>query len=138
MLHGHGPRWRLVALPGTATGRASLVPCWVRRYRCTDCGDTCSVLPHGVVRHFLYSIASMIAAWLGTTPPPIGQGRSHDAVYARQGVDRLRPERHRSGRRRWRALRRWADRFLSNQPGTTWSQRVRAFLIDHALRGAAV
>ena len=137
-LHGHGPRWRLVALPGAAQGRARLVRCWVRRYRCTVCKATCSVLPDGVVLGLLYSTASMIAAWLGITPRPVGKGLPHDSVYAHQGVDRLRPERHRSGRRRWRCLRRWAQRFLTNQPGTTWSQRVQAFLIGHALRGAAM
>ena len=80
----------------------------------------------------------MIAVWLGIAERPIGKGLSHSEVYARQGVDRLRLEAHRSGQRRWRAPRRWADRHLADQPGTTWKQRMQAFLIDHALRGAAV
>lgn len=93
-----------MALPGVDDGPAALVKCWVRRYRCTVCGLPCSVLPEGVVMHFLYSLASIIAAWFGITAPPIGQGLDHDAVYARQGVERVRVERHRSGKRRWRAL----------------------------------
>ncbi len=127
-----------MALPGADDGPAELVKCWVRRYRCTVCGLPCSVLPEGVLKHFLYSLASIIAAWSGFTARPVGQGLDHDTVYARQGVDRLRVERRRSGGRRWRALRWWAERFLTTQPGTTWSQRVRAFLIEHALRGAAM
>lgn len=125
-------------IPGAGLGRCQLVTCWVRRFRCQICDKSCSVLPDGVVLGFTYSLASMIAVWLGITKKPIGKGLSHDEVYARQGVDRLRPEAHRSGRRRWRAPKRWADRRLTDRPGTTWQQRVQAFLIGHALRGAAM
>jgi len=87
---------------------------------------------------FTYSVGSMIAVWLGISEEPIGKGQSYDEVYAHQGVDRLRVESHRSGRRRWRAPKRWAEQLLTDQPGTTWKQRVQSFLIGHALRGAAV
>ena len=87
---------------------------------------------------FTYSFPSMVAVWLGVTERPIGRGLSHDEVYALQGVDRLHLEAGRSGGRRWRAPKRWADLLLTDQPGTTWKQRVQAFLIDHALRGAAM
>jgi hypothetical protein len=97
---------------------------------------TCSILPDGVILGFTYSLASRIAVWFGITRRPVGEGLSHDEVYALQGVDRLRIEAHRSGRRRWRAPKRWAEAHLADQPGTTWKQRVQAFLIDHALRGA--
>ena len=125
-------------IPGPAIGRCRFVRCWVRRFRCQACHKTCSVLPDGLILGFTYSIASMFAVWLGVAERPIGKGLSHDEVYALQGVDRLRPEAYRSGRRRWRAPKRWADRHLTDQPGTTWKQRVQAFLIDQALRGAAV
>lgn len=80
----------------------------------------------------------MIAVWLGIMKQPPGQGRSHDEVYALQGVDRLQREEGRSGGARWRAPKRWSERFLRDFPGTTWWQRVRAFLIEQALRGAAM
>lgn len=80
----------------------------------------------------------MVAVWLGITGPPVGHGMSSDEVYAHQGVDRLHCEGHRSGRRRWREPRRWAERHLTDQPGATWKQRVQAFLIGHALRGAVM
>ena len=137
-LYGHGPRTRSVVIPGPELGRCRLVTCWVRRFLCQACEKTFSVLPDGVLLGFTYSVASMIAAWLGITSRPVGEGLSHEEVYALQGVDRLRREAHRSGRKRWRALKRWADRHLADRPGTTWKQRVQAFLIDHALRGAAM
>ncbi len=87
---------------------------------------------------FTYSVASMIAVWLGIAEKPVGKALSHEEVYALQGVDRLSLEGQRSGGKRWRAPKRWAERRLSDQPGTTWKQRVQAFLIDHALRGAAM
>ena len=125
-------------IPTPDPGRCRLVTCWVRRFRCQRCGKSCSVLPDGVILGFTYSVASMIAVWLGIMKQPPGQGRSHDEVYALQGVDRLHLEAGRSGGRRWRAPKRWADLLLTDQPGTTWKQRVQAFLIDHALRGAAM
>jgi hypothetical protein len=137
-LYGHGPRWRSVVIPGLALGRCRFVTCWVRRFRCQRCGKTCSVLPDGVILGFTYGVAAMIAVWLGITGPPVGKGLSHEEVYALQGVDRLHLEAHRSGPVRWRQPKRWADRLLIDWPGTTWKHRVRAFLIDHARRGAAV
>lgn len=124
-------------IPGPTLERCRLVTCWVRRFRCRRCKKTCSVLPNGVVLGFVYSFDSMIAVWKDLAVPPFGGGLSHDEVYARQGVDRLRREAHRSGRRRWRAPKRWADRHLTDQPGTTWMQRAQSFLIAHALHGAA-
>jgi len=125
-------------IPGRDLGRCRLVTCWVRRFRCQRYGKPCSVLPDGVFLGFTCSVASIIAVWLGITKKPLGYGMSHDEVYALQGVDRLHLEAGRSGRRRWRAPKRWAERFLTDQPGTTWKQRVQAFLIDHAPRGSAM
>lgn len=125
-------------IPGPELGRCRFVTCWVRRFRCQVCRKTCSVLPDGVILGFTYSLASRIAVWLGITDKPVGNGLSHEEVYARQGVDRLSLEGHRSGRKRWRTPKRWAEHLLADQPGATWQQRVQAFLIDHALRGAAM
>ena len=137
-LYGHGPRWRSVVIPGSGLGRCRFVTCWVRRFRCQRCERTCSVLPDGVLLGFTYSVASMIAVWLGIAEKPVGKALSHEEVYALQGVDRLSLEGQRSGGKRWRAPKRWAERRLSDQPGTTWKQRVQAFLVDHARRGAAM
>jgi len=137
-LYGHGPRWRSVVIPAPMLGRCQLLICWVRRFRCQTCSNTCSVLPDGLILGFIYSCASMIAVWLGITRRPIGDGLSHEEVYALQGVDRLACEAHRSGRKRWRAPKRWAECHLIDQPGTTWKQRVQSFLISHTLHGAAM
>ncbi|MEZ4320792.1 MAG: hypothetical protein R3F61_25145 [Myxococcota bacterium] len=80
--------------------------CWVRRFQCQRCDKTCSILPDGVILGFPYSIASMIAVWLGIAERPVGNGLSHEEVYALQGVDRLQVEAHRSGGKRWRAPKR--------------------------------
>jgi hypothetical protein len=120
-------------IPSTTLGRCEILQCWVRRYRCQRCFKACSVLPTGVLLGFAYSVASMIAVWTGRARAPIGGGQTHAEVYARQGVDRLRP---RHGRIFWKAPRRWAERHLIDSPGATWQQRVQAFLIGHALRGA--
>jgi hypothetical protein len=66
----------------------------------------------------------------------IGRGLDDLAVYAHVGVDRLArtPEIHRTGRRRWRSLARWASKLSQWWPttavsGTTWRDRVAALLI---------
>lgn len=122
-------------IPSTILGHCEILQCWVRRYRCQRCRKTCSVLPTGVLLGFTYSFASMVAVWTGRASPPVGEGRTHAEVYARQGVDRLRPYHDRVF---WKAPRRWAERHLTDLPGATWLQRVQAFLIDHALRGATM
>lgn len=134
ILHGHGLRWRWVVLPPVRKkGRVRQVRCWVRRYRCTACGCCHSVLPEGVLPRYNYGLAVMVAAWLAAAPRPLGQGEAELAVWALLGLDRPRPERHRSGASRWRSLSRWAQRIPSWWPGrsasgSTWRQRVASLL----------
>lgn len=152
VLHGHGLRDRSVVLPGKSAARFLRV--WVRRFRCTACGRTCSVLPPGVIPGHLYSLFAVLTAWSLAAPRPLGAGLDDEAVYARQGVDRLTAERHHYGRARWRSLPRWAARLERWWParvvvGRTWRQRTQALLRrlvveggddwrGHAVRGAAM
>jgi hypothetical protein len=76
----------------------------------------------------------MVAVWLGI----VGRGQPHHEVYALQGVDRLKRERGRSGGRRWRTPKRWAERHLTDLSGTTWKQRVQAFLLERSPRVPAM
>ena len=130
VLQGHGCRRRQLALPARSESfRARLVWLVVRRFRCICCRGTCTVLPPGVHKSYLYSLFSILFAWIGALSPPLGQGCSESEVYALQGVDRLATERHRSGRTRWRSLSRWSrqvEAWWSSRPvqGETWRERV--------------
>jgi len=134
ILHGHGLRWRMVVLPPGKKGKkARWLRCWVRRYRCTACRCCQSVHPEGVLPHHAYSVALIVAAWLATVPPPLGQGQAELAVWALLGLDRPTPERHRAGAPRWRNLSRWAGQIPAWWPGrsasgSTWRQRVSSLL----------
>lgn len=150
VLHGHGLRDREVVLPGLESAR--LLRVWVRRFRCTACTATCSVLPPGVLPGHLYSLFAILKAWWLGARRPVGEGLGDGPVYARQGVDRLTPERHQRGRPRWRSLVRWAARIDAWWPGravtgVTWRHRVEGLLagllavgvddwLVHAVRGA--
>jgi hypothetical protein len=134
ILHGHGVRWRMVVLPpGNEDKQARWCRCWVRRFRCTACGCCHSVLPEGVLLHHAYGLAVIVAAWMASVPPPLGQGHAELAVWALLGLDRPTPEKHRSGPGRWRSLSRWTRQFAAWWPGrsasgSTWKQRVSSLL----------
>jgi len=142
VLHGHGLRDRAVVLPPAPHKHtAQLVRIWVRRFRCTACKATCTVLPPGVLPGHLYSLWAIVWAWFLAARPPIGEGKDDGAVYAQQGVDRLTPEQHHYGRPRWRSLARWATRLETWWPsravvGSNWRQRTISFLASlHARNG---
>jgi hypothetical protein len=93
-------------------------------------------LPRGLLPRHAYSLFTIVLAWWLS-----GQRGAHDeAVYALLGVDRRRPgpeSRHRTGRRRWRSLARWARRIGEWWPGravagTTWRERVASLLAGFA------
>ncbi len=143
LLHGHGCRSRQAVLPPRpGAQRCRFVLCWVRRYLCTACGRTCSVLPNGVVLRFTYSLASILAAWLdGAAACRGGGGLTDEAVWKRHGLDRLAHESRRSGGRRWRSLRRWAGLIGPWWPGRvvggkTWRERVATLLLPWVLGGS--
>lgn len=142
LLWGHGVRWRLVVFPpAPGVSRPRLLKAWERRFLCTSCGHTCGVRPAGVVARFLYTVYAIVTAWRLAIPAPVGEGLDDAAVYARQGVDRLTPERvARSGRSRWHALERWAQHLETWWPGraalgTTWRARVAALLTGFTVEG---
>jgi hypothetical protein len=137
LFHGHGTRDRTAVLPGRHwQGPARIVVVVARRFVCTECGTTITVLPRGILPRHLYSLFAIVHAWWLATAAPLGCGLDDRAVCARQGVDRLpmATERHRTGRRRWSSLARWATKIGVWWPtvavaGTTWRARVATLLI---------
>ena len=60
-LHGHGKRERsVVVAPALDGDEVELLECWVRRYRCQQCGAVITVLPKGVLPRYLYSAATIV------------------------------------------------------------------------------
>lgn len=129
-------------LPGRHwTGAARIVTVGVRRFLCTACGATCTVLPKGLLPRHLYSLFAIVHAWWLAIR--MGGGLDEPAVCARQGVDRLPAgvETHRTGRRRWSSLRRWSARIGQWWPslaiaGASWRERVGSLLASF-VAGAA-
>jgi hypothetical protein len=79
--------------------------------------------------------------WLAVALP-LGRGLQDSEVCARQGVDRLADEGHRSGRPRWRSLARWAACAEQWWPtvavaGTTWRAGAASLLAAFASAGEA-
>jgi hypothetical protein len=154
--HGHGVRVRAAVLPGVHWAKpARIVFVATRRFVCTACGATVTVLPRGLLPRCLYSLFAMVhALWLAA-PRPVGLGLQDEAVHDQQGVDRLSGEARRDGRRRWRSLARWTASARQWWPsvalvGETWRARaadhageapaavVRSAVDRHAGHGAAM
>lgn len=132
-LWGNGPRSRDVVVPGDEPG---LAQAWVRRFLCRRCDRSCSVSPPDVLARHLYTLSAILTAWFLAADPPVGDGLDDEAVYALVGVDRRldSQEPGRSGRRRWRSLRRWlaaASTWWPTRPliGSTWRQRAASLLV---------
>jgi hypothetical protein len=139
LFHGHGVRIVVVVIPGKHWHRAQLVTVEVRRFRCKRCGSVVVVRPPGTLPRHLYSLFSIVSAWWQSLAPPGGEGLDDEAVNARQGVDcwPVGPEEHRTGRRRWRSLARWAAEIGAWWPGravagSTWRARVASLLAGFA------
>ena len=108
----------------------------VRRFWCKPCGAVVNVYPSGFLPRHLYSLYAIVTAWWLAARPPVGEGLDDEEVYSRQGVDRRveGPETHRTGKRRWRSLARWAARIEAWWPGRTvfgftWRERVTSLLV---------
>jgi len=131
LFHGHGQRWRLVAVAGD--GEGALVLAWQRRFLCTRCGATVLVVPIGLLPGFVYTLGAILAAWLAAAPAPMGEGLCDEEVYAGHGVDRLAKDLHRATPR-WASLERWS-RLASSwwpsrpTPAGGWRVQVAALLI---------
>jgi hypothetical protein len=131
LFHGHGQRWRLVAVAGD--GEGLLVRAWQRRFLCTRCGATVLVVPIGLLPGFVYTLGAILASWFAAAPAPIGDGLRDEEVYAGHGVDRLAPDMHRATPR-WASLERWS-RLASSwwpsrpMPVGRWRDQVAALLI---------
>ncbi|MEZ6038845.1 MAG: hypothetical protein R3F29_15300 [Planctomycetota bacterium] len=82
--------------------RGCWVELWLRRYRCTSCGATCTVGPAEVVprcRYVRSAIAMALIAW--------AHGSSAAAVRAQVCPDVVRSH---DAERDWPSLRRWVRR----------------------------
>lgn len=141
--HGHGVRVRAAVLPGahwSKPGRIVFVV--VRRFMCTACGTTLTVLPRGILPRGLYSLFAVVhALWLAV-PRPVGRGLGDEAVYAHQGVDRLAQEAGRAGARRWRSLARWTTSARQWWPsvalvGAIWRDRAASLIAAFVAAGEA-
>lgn len=122
-LHGHGHRERtVVVLPTVDDECAEIAECWVRRYRCVECGAVPSVLPRGVLPRYLYCAAAIVSAFFLTTKRPVGDGLSDVDAYERQGMYR-RARGCSEAPFRWRSIGRWAS--LSRQ---WWPERAARHL----------
>ncbi len=108
-LHGHGVRIRSVVLPALPGEDRRVGTCWARRYHCTKCGHTPTVLPPGVLPCHLYSLMAIVRAWILVVAEPVGQGVDDRLAYAVQGwkpaTSWTKPWPY-----RWRSLDRWAAR----------------------------
>jgi hypothetical protein len=96
---------------------AEVGECWVRRFRCTECGAVRSVLPRGVLPRFLYSIGAIVSAFFLTARQPVGDELSDADAYERQGMYRRRGSSEDPFR--WRSIGRWST--LSRQ---WWPERA--------------
>lgn len=63
-LHGHGLRERQVRGPQSADGEPEVIGIMVRRYRCGECGSTCTVAPCEIIKGRLYSRSAIGLAML--------------------------------------------------------------------------
>lgn len=110
LLQGHGVRTRWVVVPPAMDPdclAVRLIECWQRRYRCTACRSITVVLPCGVLPRFLYSVAAIVVAFCLVAAPPVGEGLSHAATYARQGMFAALAT-YAEVPYRWRSIGRWA------------------------------
>ena len=106
-LHGHGVRWREVVVgPALAETRCRLDTCWSRRYRCTRCRRTCTVLPLGVISRHLYSAFAIVVAFVLTAAEPLGAELTDARAYTRQGLFPVRAVR-KGVDWRWTSIARW-------------------------------
>lgn len=106
-LHGHGVRWRQVVVgPALTRGRGAIDTCWSRRYRCARCGQTCTVLPVGVIPRHLYSAFAIVVAFILIAAEPVGHDLTDALAYKRQGLFDVRAVRQ-GVDWRWVSVGRW-------------------------------
>lgn len=134
VLHGHGVRIRWVVVSpaiDAACTAVRLVECWQRRYRCTACGAITVVLPRGILPRFLYSVAAMVVAFYVAAAPPVGEGQSEAAAYARQGMFAKRST-YAEEPYRWRSIDRWSAHAREWWSG--WTGTISSLLVLFAER----
>jgi hypothetical protein len=76
----------VVVAPAITRARCHVVACWSRRYRCTRCGKTCTVLPIGVIPRHLYSVFATVVAFALAAAGPLGDDLTDALAYKRQGL----------------------------------------------------
>ena len=129
-LHGHGLRERQLRGPIDVDARATITILRVRRYRCSACGTTTTVVPREVSHRRLFSrsaIALSVALWSVVR-------WTSTAVRARVSPWRVRGP----GARGWPAMRAWVDDLRSDAAfviPTSWTRRQAALRIAQVLGG---
>ncbi len=124
----------LPATPDHPTPR--VVRVWAQRFECQSCGAAPSVLPAGVLPGHLYSLMSMIAAWMLAAPELGGDAMSERDVGLRQRVNT-------TGGRRWRSPARWAQGLdglfpMVVAPSLDWRTRVQIVLVAMVRRAGSL
>lgn len=133
MVHGHGKRERQIRGPLEPGERPVLMGLLVRRYLCTACGVTMTVVPRGVLgrMYFLVGAIGMALALWALCRQPSHEVRS-----------RVSPERH-AGPDWWPSVFRWArsaERLLGRRIGAgrprDLAAAIASVLLGHAPAGA--
>ena len=101
-LHGHGRRERQVLGPSTVEGRPELRLVWGRRYVCTGCDASMTVVPSEVLTKRLYSSATigMCMALFGLCVMSLSEMRALVSPFTAVGA------RAAAG---WSTVLRWVD-----------------------------
>lgn len=99
-LHGHGRRERQVRGPQCPDGEPEVIGLMVRRYRCSRCGSTCTVVPREVIKGRLYSRSAIGLAMLlyGVESRSQAEVRSQISPWGYVGA---------GANHRWATLNRW-------------------------------
>jgi len=128
-LHGHGVLRRLVH--ALVDGRVQDLMLFVRRYLCTRCHKTCTVMPRGVVGRYRYELVVIVHALFSWAI----EGQSAGRCRARFGRG---PYTGLGTVGRWASLRRWtrgAQRLFGIPPGEQSTLRLRARAVLGGLLG---
>lgn len=135
VIESNGVRFRPVVIPDFRDGVGlRRVRCWTRRYRCTGCKRSCTVLPKGVLPGCVYSIAAIALCWW-TRFAPSGALDSEVPVCAPAGADRPIAA---SPPARWRSPYRWFARIDKLWPavvsgGGSWRTWLKGLMLSFAI-----
>ena len=125
-LHGHGLRERQIRGPLAPDGKPEVIGISVRRYRCSRCGSTCTVVPRDIITGRLYSRSAIGLAMLlyGVESRSQAEVRSQLSPWRDVGA---------GANHRWATLNRWL-RAIRDRRLLPFVRRIPA---DFSARAAA-